>query len=86
MGNSALSFTAAIWPACFLMCGIFHVCTGIPLSDFYPFGASENDFTVGPTLDGSNSTMLDQEFPFFDETYDLIYVSILNRQYGSKYN
>ena len=79
MGSrSALSFTAAIWPACFLMCGMLHAGTGIPLSDFYPFGASENDFTVGPTLDGSNSIMLDQKFPFFDETHDLIYVSIFN--------
>ena len=77
--SSALSFTAAIWPACVLMCGILYAGTGIPLSDFYPFGASENDFTVGPTDDGSGSTMLDQEFPFFDEAYDLIYVSTLNR-------
>ena len=80
MRSSALSFTAAIWPACVLMCGILHTGTGIPLSDFYPFGENENDFTVGPTLDGSNSTMLDQEFPFFDEMYDLIHVSIINRQ------
>ena len=76
MGSSALSFTVAIWLKYFLMCGILHTGIGIPLSDFYPFGASENDFTVGPTDDGSNSTMLDQEFPFFDEMFDLIYVSI----------
>ena len=80
MRSSALSFIAAIWPTCFLMCVILHTGAGIPLNDFYPFGANENDFTVGPTLDGGNSTMLDQEFFFFDETYNLIYVSIINRQ------
>ena len=83
MGRSALSFTVAIWPACLLVCGILHASTGIPLSDFYPFGKNENDFTVVPTLDGNNSTTLVQEFPFFNEIYDLIYVSFFNGQYGN---
>ena len=60
------------------MYGIFIAGTGIPLSDFYPFGANEKDFTVGPTLDGNNSTLLDQEFPFFNERYSLIYVGFIN--------
>ena len=71
-----MSFTVAIWLACLLMCGILHAVTRIPLSDFHQFGANENDFTIGPTVNGSNSTVLDQEIPFFDETYDQIYVSI----------
>ena len=83
MGSSALSFTVAIWPACLLICGILRAVTGIPLSDFYPFGENENDFTVGPTLDGNKSTALVQEFPFFDEMYDLIYVSIFNGWWGN---
>ena len=82
MGSLALSFPVATWTTYYLICGILHTGTGIPLSDFYPFGASENDFTVGPTDDGSNSTMLDQEFPFFGETHDLIYVSTFNGKYG----
>ena len=76
-----MSFAVAIWPASLLMCGILHSGSGIPLSDFYPFGANENDFTVGPTLDGNNSTMLDQELLFFDEKYDLLYVSVFNGYY-----
>ena len=66
---------AVVWTLLLLMCGILHTGTGIPLSDFYSFGANERDFTVGPILDGNNYTILDQGFPFFDEKYDLIYVS-----------
>ena len=59
------------------MYGIFLACTAIPLNDFYQFGTNEKDFTVGPTLDGNNSSMLNQEFPFFNERYSLIYVSFI---------
>ena len=33
------------WTSFFLYGG-FLACTGIPLSDFYPFGAHEKDFTL----------------------------------------
>ena len=66
----------AVWTLLLLVCGILHDGTGIPLSDFYPFGANKKDFTVGPTLDGYNSIMLGQMLPFFEEIYDMIYVSL----------
>jgi len=69
-------FAMADWAAWLLVCGILRVGAGIPLGDFYPFGATVKDFTVGPTLDGNNSTLLDQEFPFFNKSYHLIYVSL----------
>jgi len=65
----------AAWPSFLLVCGILRTSTGIPLSEFYPFGENVNDYKVGPTLDGNNSTMLDQEFPFFNAMYHRIYVS-----------
>ena len=40
------------WASFFLMlCGILHVGTGIPLSDFYPFGANEKDIQLGQLME-----------------------------------
>ena len=50
MWSLALSFPVAIWTTYFLICGILHTGIGIPLSDFYPFGASENDLLLGELM------------------------------------
>ena len=55
---------------------MLHRSLPIPLSDFYPFGESEGDSIVGPTLDGaSDMIMLNQTFPFFNGNYTGLYVS-----------
>ena len=52
----------AVWTLILLVCGIVHGITGIPLSDFYPFGANEKDFTVHSTDDGNNSLYWSKTF------------------------
>ena len=53
--------------------------TAIPLGQFYPFGEQSGDNLVGRTLDGSSPNItLPLPFAFFGESYNDIYVSIMN--------
>jgi len=59
---------------------LIHCCAyGIPLDDFYTFGASAVDAALPPNDDGfSNPINLPQPgFPFFDEVYSTIFVSTI---------
>ncbi len=51
---------------------------GIPLEDFYSFGAVTGDAFLPPNDDGFSSPInLPNPFPFFDEVYSTIFVSIM---------
>lgn len=49
---------------------------GIPLTSFYPFGATAGDIALPPTVDGSSDTItLSIPFPFFASLHTTLYVS-----------
>ena len=51
----------------------------IPLSRFYPFGTVAGDLSLPRTLDGfSDPINLTVTFPFFDQNYDVVFVSCVN--------
>jgi len=60
---------------------LIHCCAyGIPLDDFYTFGAGAADDALPPNDDGfSDPINLNQPgFRFFDEVHSSIFVSIFN--------
>ena len=49
----------------------------IPLNEFYPFGSTENDHMLPRADDDSSPAIsLSSAFPFFDEDFQTLYVSI----------
>ena len=53
-----------------------HSAGGIPLADFYPFGAGTTDTLLFPNDDDSSpAVMLTLPFPYFESDYTSIFVS-----------
>lgn len=54
-----------------------NIAVGIPLEDFYSFGAAVGDTSLPPNDDGSSAPiMLTMSFPFFDEDHTSLFVSV----------
>lgn len=59
-----------------LLAAINLVSASVPLNDFYAFGLENGDSKVPAVLDGyAGPISLANGFPFFNETYNNVYVS-----------
>ncbi len=53
--------------------------SAIPLSDFYPFGASNGDMLIGRTDDGSSELItLNRVFPFYGTDHFVVVVRTIH--------
>ena len=61
-----------------------HHVTGIPLSNFYPFGSTNGDTALPANDDGSSAPItVSMPFRFFDETRVTVFVSPGQQLYNS---
>ena len=57
------------------LCCVLEVCC-ITVEEFYSFGESSGDSLLPRVLDGSSDAItLRTEFPFFNQSYKIVYVS-----------